>query len=384
MKVLVLSYNFGRTSSGKTTSRIIDQLHKMDIEIKVICANNFENQKQYEVITVNPKPIKPARLFNLLGNLIGKELNYIFWEKRSENYAVKLIKNYKPDIIYSRGSPISAMTVGAKLSKKLKIPLITHFADPIPATEEWLSNNKKRLKLLATIKPIIKYTKAISFVTEQMYNYQLSLVKDLACKDVFISPNIISAHKSILENRNPNLIFLFLGSFTKERNPNLILNEFMNFCEINPKAEFHIYGNGIHTAHIDSKFKKCDNIFFHSEIKDIDKVINSVDILVDVDTEIENQVFLSGKMMEYLSHNKIILSITTLNSPAYDLLKKLNNTSVLTNHKKENIYNSFIECKKLKEQRLSYRERNLIRDKFSETNICLELKKKIKEIINEN
>lgn len=382
MKILVLSYNFGKTSSGKSTLRVVDGLHSLGLDIVVVCAHNYVGEKQYKVITVNPNPIKPSRFFDFVGDIIGKEINYFFWEKRCELYCCKLIHEFGFDALYSRGSPIASMTVGAYLSKKFRIPHLVHFADPIPASEEWLKNKLKRKKLLNSIRPVIQNSNALSFVTENMFLYQSKYFEEIKEKQIFISPNPIKGTKVSKKKRGDKIIFLFLGSFNKQRNPELILKQFLRFSKENSKAEFHIYGNKFQNEFIEGVANSYSKVKFFQETNSVEEVILGANVLVDVDSNFANQVFISGKLMEYLSYNKLILSVTPKNSPTYLLLRDLKKTVVVSDHRTENIYKAFNKCKKIiQDKGILFDERTFLRDEFGIDSICKTIKNNIEKVL---
>lgn len=382
MNILVLTYNFGRTSSGRTTYRVVKGLHELGVKIIVICANDYTEYNEFSVITINPKPFRPSRLFNLIGNIFGVELNYIFWEFRALKYCKTLIKSFKPDIIYSRGSPIASMTVGHRLSKKNDIPLFLHFADPIPAPRDWIQGSLRRSKLINTIKPCIKEANLISFVTEQMLSFQSSLVGDFENKNVFVSPNPIQKYNRLEKVQSEKVVFLFLGSLTKERRPHYILKQFIRATVNCPEFEFHIYGSG-NDKNISAELLTSQNIKVFKETNDIQTVIKNSSVLVDIDSDSTNQVFLSGKLMEYLSYDKIILSITNPGSPASNILKKCSETSIISDFNTETLITSFKNAGELSKFELNYTERNNLRESLSIENICSNILDNINNTINE-
>lgn len=332
MKILLFTYNFGGTSSGNITKKIAECLQLKDMEVTVVCGNYYGGSKIKNVITINPKPVKPARIFKFLGNFLGMELNYIFWEIRCLLYFSKINSISSPDIVYSRGSPICSGAVGLKFAKKYNKPLFVHFADPVPATSEWISSRIERLKLKNSVRPILKYASGISIVNKEMLEYQISQFDDIDFKNKsFIIPNPIPKPKYYGKISGQKIIFLFLGTFSDQRNPNLIINAFLQASKINRNIEFHIYGNNINTCAVKNYADKYENIKFFSPTENFREIFKKVNVLVDVDSIAENQVFLSGKLMEYLATDRFILSITTASSPAFKILSNLDCSSVV-NH----------------------------------------------------
>jgi len=338
MKILVVTFSFGigTTASGFSTSKIITELAKRGHEICIITGKSSDQDYGPNVVIhkCNPAPLSPARFFKFVGNIIGVELNYIFWEYRARKLGRVLIKNSMPDIIYGRSSPIAGLTVAEKFSNEFGIPFVAHFADPIPAPEEWVSNRFERKKLLNCVTPIIARADLLSFVTKEMMTYQEFVMGTQIADKSFISPNSISE----IKNSTPppigeETIFLFLGSFFGNRKPDMLLKGFDLYCRDYPNSIFYFYG--VNQSFVE-KFILSDRVrdrlrFFPHTDKPFE-ALEKAHVLVDVDGLVKKQVFLSSKLLDYLSINRFILAITTNDSPSSQLIKQMPNSTILVSH----------------------------------------------------
>lgn len=366
MKILIITFNFGKSSSGKTTERITDGLYNLGHEIEIICGQNYTQKKNYKIHRINPNPLKPSRLFKILGNLALKELNYIFWEFRAKKAAKKIMEDFQPDILYSRGSPVASMTVGDFLKRHYNKPHIIHFADPIPPTTDWMKNKAERKKLLKTIKPIIKNANTISFVTEEMRTYQNKIInEDIDFPETFISPNPMPNFRHLGKPSNEKFIFLYLGTFSRQRNPKLIIEAFQSFAINKENVEFHIYGNKSNEKIFNELDLISPNVKLYDATNEIHEVLRNANALVDVDAEFNEQVFISGKLMEYLSVDRFIIAISPLNSPARRLLRPMKTTTEIVSHKKEDITHGMEKIYRSIWKGKDYEERNLLQKNYN-------------------
>lgn len=383
MKILLLTFNFGKTSSGKTTERIVDGLHAKGHEVEVLCAKKYTASKNYVVHVVNPKPLRPSEFFKRAGNFFTKELNYIFWELRAKQKGSKIVSEFQPDILYSRGSPVASMTVGNFLKKKFALHHVIHFADPIPATADFITNGKEKRKLLKTIKPIIFNADKLSFVTKEMGDYQnLNLKNKIPKNKIFISPNPkpenVKLHKPLQEK----FIFLYLGTFSPQRNPEIILKSFLEFSAGKKDVEFHIYGGEINRKVINDLEIYSPQIKVFGPTSNIYEIFKNVNVLVDVDPVFNDQIFISGKLMEYLSVNRYILSISPENSPARGLLKDLSSSVFFAKSNMEQIVGKMDLLYQLDWDDSNFAERQKLDATISFQVIIKELDNQFQNLIN--
>ncbi|MBN3518824.1 hypothetical protein JYB62_02315 [Algoriphagus lutimaris] len=363
MKILVISYNFGKTSSGKATERIVDGLINRGHVIEVICGQNYVLDKPYTIHRINPHPLSPSRFFKFVGNFIGKEINYLFWQIRAKKKGVEIIEKLIPDVIYSRGSPISSMIVGEFLRRKYNLPHSIHFADPIPPTLDWMNNSLERKKLMNTINPIIKNAGSISFVTEEMSKYQFQSSNILnSSKYYFVSPNPLPDFVKFGKPTGDKFIFLFLGTFAAQRNPSVIINAFLEFSSVLKNVEFHIYGNSLNQKIFRELNLSHKSIKFFDSSNNVLEIMRNSNVLVDVDADVLNQVFISGKLMEYIAVNRFILSISPINSPTSNLLKGMEKSIVSSTHNFADIVKSMSILYNRKWDNNLFSERELLKE----------------------
>ncbi len=79
----------------------------------------------------------------------------------------------------------------------------------------------------------------------------------------------------------------------------------------------HIVGsNKINLNHFNISEDAKTKILFHPFSTNLKAVFERSRVLIDVDADIEEDVFISSKLKDYLSVNRMIVSITGKNSPS--------------------------------------------------------------------
>jgi len=382
MKILVVSYNFGKTSSGKITERMVDKLHENGNEIYLICGNNYCSSKPYSVKTINPNPVRPSSFFKILGNYINHEINYFFWEFRAKRFCLNFLKKKKIDFIYSRGSPISSLKVGDFLKQKTKILHFVHFADPMPPTLDWMKNNLERRKILKTITPIIYNADACFFSNDAMLNYQYKNLMISYHKDKnFITPNPMQCLQYFGKPNHEKIIFSYVGTFAKQRNPELVCKAFLEFSKDKEDVEFHIYGDNLRNDYLKKYVSNKTKIKIFNYEKNVSNIYKKTNILIDIDSNAEENVFISGKLNEYLCCDRYILLITQKNSPSYNLVCKMKNSVLFSNINFSEIVSGFNSMYKKLWTKIDFLERKKIYNDLNINNIVYKLELNFKKKI---
>lgn len=384
MKILILTFNLGVTASGIITNRLVNELYNKGHEIVVLTGFSDDEERKFKVTKCSPFPLKPARLYTFIGNMIQRDLNLIFWELRAYYNAKKIMKLFHPDIIYARSSPGCSFNVGLRLSRKYNIPLALHFVDPLPATPDWHPNTKYRRKITKTYLPAIVHATSISFGNEAMLIYQQETTNMYLRNKSFILPNPIPERRIFNPPSSHAVVFTFLGTFIGSRSPESLLAAFSRVLKKEPSCELRIYGTSykLMSNYLNQYGEIGDKIKILDRTSDIYKVFEESTILVDVDANVPRQVFTSNKVMEYLSVNRYILSITPDNSPTSNLLKELKNTCFVTNHCVNNVESAMIKAINTEWSDALFNERASIRINVGIKNLTALLEKKLLEVIN--
>jgi hypothetical protein len=337
MKVLYICFDW-ESPAGKTNLRVLQGLLMKGIECKVICAQSCDELDSKILYVCGKFPSKPSRLFEKIGNILGKDLIYYFWGLRAKRKAKQICKLWMPEIVYARANPATTFTVGLYISRKIGKPLFLHTVDPIPPTPDWNNNFLYRRKKLKTVSEPLSMASGISFINEEMMFYQQSMMNFNIIKRCFISPNPLPildvVNKISLPKKDSGkFICLYLGSFFGSRSPELLLKGFEFIISKYPFVELHLIGTNENLI-----LQKIKNKEVATSIKIIPKVkecipfLAKADLLLDVDSSYVPQVFTSSKLMDYLPMKCPILCLTPAGSATRNLLADCNKSILFCDH----------------------------------------------------
>lgn len=378
MKILFISYAYNNNfPAGTASSRIADALAECGSDLCVISSYHVGGRfLKGKHIMCSSFPDRPSRLFVTLGRLFKREMNYYFWEKRAYTKAKKMIKEWHPDVIYARATPVAVCSVAARLAKQFHVPTIMHFTDPWPSPIEWMPQKVDRQIYSKWMDKILPYATLVSLGNQRMLEYQQKNVRYCFMKKAFVSPDPspnIEFTYCPREN-NSTIRLIFLGKIHGSRNPQPLFEAVKQL----KREEFDIEliicekNNGYEDN------EKC--IKYVGRTDNVKDVLLSSDILIDIDGDDAEPVFVSSKFKDYINYGRPILSITPNNSPIRELVNGmrtikcvLNNTNHIVSAIKELQEMNFVES--------DYEERKNLIASFSPKYIAEDLLRRISILI---
>ena len=108
-------------------------------------------------------------------------------------------------------------------------------------------------------------------------------------------------------------------------------------------------------------------IEIHPFSQDLDVYYKEATALIDIDAIIENDVFLSSKITNYIMVNRIIISETGMNSPSLQLIKNIKSV-IQCDHNANELFKAMLYAID-SQNSMQYDDRKIIAEKFKITNI---------------
>lgn len=363
MKILIIQKSIGKDASGIVFTKFVKALSnlksikKIDLVLHDVSSNDQFVNKKINTIQLTSDENFNNILYKLCLIIFKRDIRYKEWFKNVINFFQKNKNEYTDyDLIVSlvSGSTGINTKIGCELASFYKTQHHIHMVDPIPPPKGWETYEIFRKSLIYPVRKYIKESSYFSSSNERMLKYQLSQVgSDFDSNKHFVIHNPTPDRFKIIDRiPNSKLILAFLGTIrTGARNPDLLFKALYSLHRQNLDFEFRIYGNNknIKLDEYDIDFQ--NKIRFEPFVSNIEEIIPEIDILIDIDANIPNDVFISSKLFIYLAYNRPIICLTGTNSPTSDLLRTHNNSIYLNHFDKKKL----IKTIKLLGKNLSYK-----------------------------
>lgn len=324
MKILIITENVGGTAPGRVFERIIQGLsskHEIDVltsnQITSIDLKNLNNFYHIKKIKLHPYIYKP------LIAIIGINPFDVFYSHKCIKYLeARKNSNYNIIISFFSNHHYTSIITGYKYSKLINCKYAAYSVDAVPAPG-W-PENKAYYKSVKKL--VMKYLSSVDIFfssNNQMLKYQLSTFtnKNNLITDVIYNPNIGSI-KNFPKTDFSAYNFVYTGKLYGVRNAKYILDAFENLLLKYPNSKLIFVEAEISKSLLDFlRNETLNKIEFHPHTDNLDYFYSKATALIDIDADIENDVFLSSKMTNYILVNRIIISETGKNSPSRRLFK---------------------------------------------------------------
>lgn len=383
IKILLISYHYGITASGVISKRVAEHLEKRGHRVTVITESRVNDiggeEKGVQIITVRD-PWNKGDLLSKIIQRIKRTNNLFFynyiWVRRATSASRRVVKEFNPDIIYCRTSPEDACYVGHNINHFFSLPMMVHFSDPIPPPLEYLPRSIKRNWLIKKIRAIIEQANIISYGNEYMLRYDEKALGIKIGQKAFISPDVASGDTITYFPQiiHKKLILTYLGTIYGGRNPKPLFEAIKKAIKEGSEIELRIYSNIPSAIIQDYPFIICCGYS-----NDVLKVLKESDILIDLDGDDKEPVFISSKLKDYLLINRPILSITPPDSPSRELLSNKETIYVVENNSMEIEKGIALLQTKIDDE--LYEERLPIISYFNPVKVSATIEDKMKSII---
>ncbi|MGN5955382.1 hypothetical protein ACP6L2_12300 [Sphingobacterium lactis] len=364
MKILIIADNIGRTAPGIVFERLVQGLSKKN-ELDLL-VTSFEPSLDLSLVKniylEKNIELHPRISKFLIGLFAINPFDY-FWSKRNS----KKVLNNDYDLIlcfvsFHHYLPLVASVI---LKKQMGIKAAVYSVDAIPAPKGWPDNEFYRAGVYRMMKKYLPKFDGLFSSNQKMLDYQLSTFdrENKVLADVVFNPGISAQHNYVLQENEFNN-FVYTGGIYGVRKVDYVFKAFEKLLLTYPKSRLIFVGSVIEPGKLDNiKPEAREKILVEPFAKDLSAYYKSATALIDIDADIENDVFLSSKITNYIMCNRIIISETGKNSPSRDLFKGIRSI-VQCNHDSEELLNAMvfaIENYKI----MTYEDRKEVIDSFS-------------------
>lgn len=324
-RYLIIAMDLADLAAGTVFKRILISLKKF-AECDVICPN-MDNQAE-SIVNGLPCPEyrnKYPQIEWRLHKLLGYRPTELSWSRRAFKGAKVFVKNghYDAVITFVYASNYSSLILGRKISNYTGLPWLVYSVDALPAPESWNRDKKTRNCRIKQLRDLLKDSDGLFMSNPIMLKYELDVLGSYkGFADVVFTPSlakVIETEK--IERQEECITFLYTGEIYAPRNIESVIEGFKTFTEKYNNSKLVFVGHYIpillsgYGDLIQSGRLECFDY-----TSDLSSFFKRADILLDINADVRDDVFLSSKICNYISYDKPIITISEEGSPVRCLM----------------------------------------------------------------
>lgn len=364
MRLLIITMEIDETAAGMVFGRIIEGLTKY-ATVEVICSkldNKTRNKLMGNTIVCNNHDNGQIRLIGIVKNSrlhyriekklflkYGYNITDKLWARLVYYKTIRKLRNRNYDAIMSfvYGGNIAPLVAGDAIKKRLGLPWVIYSVDALPTPEGWLNNDELRNKMYLQLNKYISHADAFFSANPTMSRYEKNVFKQFkGTFGVVLTPFEIINTKETCHTHRDEIVFLYAGFLYGPRKVKELLGAFEIFNRHVTNSRLVFVGDNDQ-----SNFIGYEQLFSKGVVKSfpftnsIEEYYNIADVLIDINANIKNDVFLSSKICNYLHYDKPIISISESGSPVREMMSGYQSIVHCTHHK-ESIFHALNEVTK--------------------------------------
>ena len=362
MKCFIVANHMGVYAPGIVNETIVRELSK-HVEITLLSICSMENiSLDVKWMPSVSRGFSHIRFERILFSIFGRNFLDDIWLFRQKQH-LDYQEIVSCDVVLSliSNNNLKSLLLGYYLSRKYNKKWIVYSVDAIPAPLGWESNTRFYRKLQLFINKYLSCCNAFFSSNKQMLDYQLStLNNNEITAGVILTP--ISQYSTIEDkSEKERTTFLYTGGIYGPRKIDSLLKAFRLYLKDDNTARLLFVGTNFLQYYNDySDLLSSGNIEVQGFTRDLAPFYKESTVLIDINAYFDNDVFLSSKIVNYLSINRPIISITGLNSPSRNIFTE--DTSIL--HCSHDTIDIYDKLKIAATQTFDYASRKMYIDSF--------------------
>lgn len=384
MKILILAENIGGTAPGIVFEKLIYGLakhHEIDVITQLYDPNILQVINNIKLSKVNNIHVNP-RIKKILISFLGIDPIDLYWSYKVNKY-IKIYNICSYDLIFSFVSSghYAALIAGVNSSIIIGCKHISYLVDAIPAPIGWLKNGFYYRGIKSMMRRYLARLDAMFSSNQYMLKYQLDMfnLKKNMITGVINNPNMGSFSKYSNTENEAN-VFVYTGGIYGPRKPAFVIDAFIKLLSIYPESKLIFVGTVLpRDVFYSINDQDKSKIEIHPFTSDLSYYYSIATALIDIDCILEDDVFISSKIVNYININRIIISETGINSPSRNIFKGID--SILQcNHDSDEIYEAMKKSIELKNT-ISYDDRKKVQKHFGLEEVVKNLNIELEKII---
>lgn len=377
-KILIVVSSMSENAAGNVFRNYILKLREQ-YELDIISNDSYEGLESNLVVLDKQKKIFKRLSLACIG--------YDIQDFRIAEQVYNRMKNNNYKIVISMFSANQFFPLYLAYFFKInnsRIKWLNYCVDALPAPLEWGEPNYYRFGIKKLVNKFILKSDFIYFSNEKMAEYQKNVFRHKDSKVVDALYAYPKLNFKTFDNEDNFFNFVYTGTVYKARKVERFLQAFEKLSYIYPNIQCTFVGTKPKSINLSClKKETLEKIKFLPYTNKLENIYSSANVLVDIDADIKDDVFMSSKFFNYISTNKPILSITNINSPTYSFINDLSLEGVYMSQ--NNIDEIFTTLKSMVEakMKIDYRSRykkiiNFLDKNFNEK-LCFIINNFIKE-----
>ncbi len=358
-KILFVGELYGNLAPGIVAENLCKGLSKYAKEIDLLTADYFP--RNYEP---NGKiycyKVKYRKYIRKYISHIYYNIKYFFWRK-----AFKEIDFSQYDMIFllvSQGYDLPLNVASIDFGTKRPV-ILAYFVDAIPPPYPYFKGERQRARITNFLNSKLVNIDKIYSTSKEMSEFQQKVLKDKAIHlGELYNPSTISELTSF-DTEDINHTFIYAGNIYPPRDVKYILGALEIVVKKYPDVKLTFVGSDIKKLK-SKKFKALrKNIEVLPYTKDMEQLYKSCAALVDINCDVEKDIYMSSKLTSYFAYCKPIICESTLGSPARRVFSGLN-TVIHCEHDSQQLAAAMFKVLENKEA-WDYKEREFLLKELS-------------------
>ena len=231
-------------------------------------------------------------------------------------------ESYSAVLVFTSMCYFPSLELGRRIAARLNLPWYIYSVDCIPAPMVWLEDTSPKVHKRITSALDKTCSSASAFFSSNpfMAEYQKRSFPSFKGKWSYLyTPHLQTF--SYPKTQHEGLHFLYTGNLYGLRRIDGLLEGFEAFAKDNPGAKLTFVGNfAIEYQNLAKPLIEKGLVEMLPYSKDLSSFFGNADILLDIAADIPDDVYLSSKIVSYLSIDRPILAISGANSPSRNIM----------------------------------------------------------------
>lgn len=322
MKVVIIADNLGNNAPGTVFRNLLSGLSgKLDFDLITSTMDyKWVESHKGKLFKINQNYILSWRIRTFLFIIFG----YYHTQKKWAEKVQKILDDGDYDIVVSyMSSTFYASVMAAKMyADRRSVRHICYCVDAVPAPYPWEKKGIYSFAMRRFVRNNLQNVDRLCMTNKEMLDYELKIIGRKNIKPIVLPNPPKESRLQYLEQEDVMPYFAYAGKMYGVRNPNALLAGFKLFLTKHPDAKIVFIGSGNLEYYIHSHYKELiNNIDFISYTNDLVPYFQKCMALIDVNANIDNDVFLSSKIISYLPYNRLIISESGNGSPVRSIFK---------------------------------------------------------------